>query len=130
MSAQEDAKPSGLRILLVEDEADTAATTAYLLQHFGHEVEVAADGLAALAKARANWPDVVLLDIVLPGMDGYELARQLQAEGGRKPPLIIAVTGYAGEEFYRRSREVGITFFYLKPVAIEDLQRLLGTLKR
>jgi CheY-like chemotaxis protein len=117
--------PAGLRILVVEDHADTALTTAVLLRLYGHEVAVAPDGPAALAAAQACWPDVVLLDIGLPRMDGYAVARWFQDQADRKPPLLIAVTGYGQPEDRRRSQEAGIHEHLLKPVDYIQLQPML-----
>ena len=84
----------GLRVLLVEDHADCAESMALLLSMHGHDVRVARDGQAALDEAVADQPDVVLLDIGLPGsMDGYEVAKRLQEQTVQKKPLLIALTG-------------------------------------
>src|SRR5688572_7903558 len=84
---------TGLHVLVVEDHADSAANMAMLLRLEGHEVWIAADGPAALCAAQAQPPDVVLLDIDLPGMDGYEVARLLRERPAEKAPFVIAVTG-------------------------------------
>ncbi len=118
-----------LRILIVEDQPDTAASLAILLRLGGHEVEVAADGHAALQKAEAEEPDVVLLDIGLRGMDGYEVAKRLRSGQTGKRPVLIAVTGYGREEDRRRCAEAGIHLHMLKPADPEVLLRLLAALK-
>jgi CheY-like chemotaxis protein len=119
-----------LRILIVEDQPDVADSQALLLSLEGHEIEVAPDGLTALEKARAREPDVVLLDIGLPGMDGYEVARRLQALPNGRRPFIIAVTGYGHEEQRNRSAEAGIDVHLLKPADPELLLRLLERLNK
>jgi two-component system, OmpR family, response regulator len=115
----------GLRVLVVEDDADTAATLAEVLRLEGHEIRVALDGPAALAEATASPPDVVLLDIQMPGMDGWELARRLKGQAGGRHPLTVAVTGHGREEDRRQSREAGVDLHLLKPADPEDLCRLL-----
>jgi CheY-like chemotaxis protein len=115
----------GLRILVVEDHAGTATMLAELLRLETHEVDVASDGQSALAKAQASPPDVALVDISLPGMDGHEVARRLHAQAGDKRPLLIAITGNAQEESRLRSAEVGIDLHLIKPIVPEELRRLL-----
>src|SRR4051812_25487406 len=97
-----------LRVLVVEDEPDTAASLAFLLKLQGYQAEAVGDGLAALEAARVTPPDVVLLDIGLPAMDGYELARRLRDEHLFKRPLLIAISGYGDESDRRRCLEAGI----------------------
>lgn len=119
---------TGRRILLVEDNRDTAETLAAFLDLEGHEVHVAPDGPTALDLARQADPEVVLLDIGLPGMDGHEMARRLQRRGrAGKAPIIIALTGYGGQDHRSRADECGIDQFLVKPVAPEALRRALST---
>ena len=118
----------GLRVLVVEDDADLAASLAGWLGRLGHEVRVAADGPAALRDAEATRPDVVLLDLGPPGMDGYEVAERVHQElapAMPKAPLVIAVTGRAGEEDRLRSGEAGIDLHLTKPVDPGLLSRVL-----
>jgi CheY-like chemotaxis protein len=117
-----------LRILIVDDLPDAAKSLAMLLNLDGHEVKIAPPGQAALEMAEVEEPDVVLLDLGLPGMDGYEVAKRLRQRVG-KLPLIIAVTGYGDEEHRRRCAEAGIPLHLLKPVDPELLLRLLQELK-
>jgi CheY-like chemotaxis protein len=117
---------SELRVLVVEDDADTASSLAILLTLDGYEARVTGDGRTALRLARAWPPDVVLLDLVLPGgLDGYELARRLTDLPAPKRPLLIAVTGLGQDADRRRSAEAGIDLHLLKPVDPAWLQRLL-----
>ena len=120
--------PPKLRVLVVEDHADTAASMAVLLRIHGHEVEVAPDGPSALRIAADRPPDVALLDIGLPGLSGWHVARRLRERAG-KTPLLIAVTGYGRDEDRRRSVEAGIHLHLLKPVDPEALETLLERLK-
>jgi CheY-like chemotaxis protein len=125
-----DRQPPGLRILVVEDHDDSAASLALLLRIWGHAVRVARDGLTALEMARAFWPDVVLLDIRLPGMDGWQVADQLQKQPAPRKPLLIALTGHGRDADRRRSQETGIHLHLLKPVEPDQLRGLLSRLQR
>src|ERR1700758_1476818 len=98
---------------------------AELLRLDSYEVYVALDGPTALELARAAPPDVALVDISLPGMDGHEVARRLHAQASDKRPLLIAITGNAQEEYRARSAEVGIDLHLIKPIQPDDLRRLL-----
>jgi CheY-like chemotaxis protein len=121
---------SGLHILVVEDDRDTAESTALLLRYDGHRVEIALDGPSACQAARNKTPDVVLLDIALPGMDGWEVAGRLQKSSWLKKPFVIAVTGYGREEDRGRSLEAGIDLHLVKPVDPDFLRRLLARFYR
>jgi PAS domain S-box-containing protein len=117
------AKP-GQRLLLVDDNVDAAMALADLLRVLGHEVEVAHDGLRALSAARRFLPDAALVDIGLPGMDGYELARRLREQ---QPALrVMAVTGYGQDRDRERSAQAGFTDHLVKPVDLATLERLLA----
>jgi CheY-like chemotaxis protein len=98
---------------------------AELVRIWGYEVRTAHDGPAALDTARAFRPHVVLLDVGLPGMDGYELARRLRAEG-LAGDLLVSVTGYGQEEDRRRAEEAGFDHHLTKPVDPETLLRLVS----
>jgi DNA-binding response OmpR family regulator len=114
-----------IRILVVEDRADTADSMAKVLRAYGHEVQIAPDGHRALALAEAMQPDAVLLDIGLPGMSGYEVARTLRAQTKRRI-LLIAITGYGvNAEERLTSYEVGIDLHLTKPVAMEEVEYYL-----
>ncbi len=114
-----------LRVLVVEDHADTAASLALLLRLDGHEVRVAPDGPAALRAAHESPPDVALLDIRLPGMDGCDVARRLLERAAEKKPLLVALAGCGREQDRRRAAEAGIDLYLLKPMDPEALRRLL-----
>jgi CheY-like chemotaxis protein len=113
------------RVMVVDDNHDSADTMAELMRLWGHEVRTANDGPSALECARGFHPQVVLLDVGLPGMDGYELARLLRAEGlaGR---LLVSVTGYGQDEDRRRAEEAGFDHHLTKPVDPDTLMRLVG----
>jgi CheY-like chemotaxis protein len=122
--------PPPLPVLVVDDHADTADSTALMLRLHGFAVDCARDGCAALEAVRRDAPDVVLLDIGLPGLDGYEVARRLRREPARKRPLLIAVTGYDQPRDRERSREAGIDLHLAKPVDPDALDAILKRFER
>jgi signal transduction histidine kinase/CheY-like chemotaxis protein len=111
------------RILIVDDNTDAAQSLGAFMRLAGHETRVTYDGPAALSAAGEFNPDVVLLDIGLPGMSGYDVARHLRAQAGNL--LLIAVTGYGQEEDRQRAREAGFDHHFVKPVDPEILGALL-----
>ncbi len=113
------------RVLVVEDNADAAETLALILKAWCHEVRVAHDGAEALQAARDQRPDTVLLDIRLPGMDGYEVAQQLRQVAGFDKTRLVGITGYEQEKDRPRSREAGLDRLLIKPVPPEALQEVL-----
>lgn len=131
-TAEEPQPPDAkrVRILIVEDNADCANSLALCLRLHGYPVDVAYDGPGALDRAQATLPDIVFLDIGLPGMDGFEVAAWFKRETLPHPPLLIAVTGYGQDEFRRRSREMGIQLHLVKPVDPEELLRILERYER
>jgi signal transduction histidine kinase len=120
----------GHRILLADDNRDALDSLATLLQCDGHEVHTAADGAEALEVAAECHPDVVLLDIGMPKLDGYEVARRIRAEPWGKATILIALTGWGQDEDRRRSREVGFDSHLVKPLDPEALSTLLARLPR
>lgn len=113
-------------VLVVEDNEDTAQTLAMLLHDWGHEVRIAHDGREALREAHEHPPDAVLLDIRLPGMDGYEVAERLRGQETLKTSRLVALTGYESEVDRRRSREAGFGLFLTKPVDVDTLHHALS----
>lgn len=113
------------RILVVDDNLDAANTSALLLKLLGHDVQTAVDGPTGLAAANVFKPEVVLLDIGLPGMDGYEVARRLRKMPETKDSLLVAVSGYGQAEDRRRSREAGFDHHVVKPATMEKLSALI-----
>ncbi|HUE73362.1 MAG TPA: response regulator [Pirellulaceae bacterium] len=114
-----------LRVLIVDANRDAADTMSMLVQLWGHDARCAYDGAAGLAMAAATMPDVVLLDIAMPRMDGCQLAVRLRHKAGLKDCLLIAVTGYADEKHRRRGQEAGIDVFLVKPVEAVVMETLL-----
>jgi CheY-like chemotaxis protein len=124
-------QPAGrsLRVLVVEDNVDAADSLSLLLRLFGHNVEVARTGPTALEMALASRPEVVLLDIGLPGMDGYEVARRMRENPEFKDVMMCALTGYSPSEADRqRQQETGFDHYYVKPVELETLLELFKTI--
>jgi len=109
------------RILVVDDNVDAAATLEMLLKSLGHETCVVHDGVGALQMADEFRPDVVLLDLGMPGLDGYETARRLRAVKKELPFRIIALTGWGQESDRQKTREAGFDLHLTKPVELEDL---------
>ncbi len=116
----------GSRILVVDDNTYTAGALSDLLQMSGFEVRSVHDGVEALACARELRPDIILLDIGLPGLDGYQVAEQIRREEGNDRSVIIAITGYGEEQARRRSREAGFDHHLVKPVDYDDLLSLVA----
>jgi two-component system CheB/CheR fusion protein len=112
------------RILIVDDNTDTAESMALLLQLEGHEVRTAFDGPGALDAAKIFHPQIVLLDIGLPGLDGYEVARRLRALPEPETPLLVAMTGYGQAEDRGRSHAAGFDEHLVKPVDLDRLKAL------
>ena len=116
-----------LRVLVVDDNEDVAEMTAEMLKMYGHEALTAGDGPSALSLAESERPDVVLLDLGLPGMHGIEVAECIVAKSGGKAPLLIAVSGYGRPEDRERSRRAGCEHHLVKPVDFDRLLALLAT---
>lgn len=116
------------RMLVVDDNADAANSLAMLLRHLGADVEVATDGKGALDQFALYEPDVVLLDIGMPGMDGYEVARTLRSTYPARRPVIVALTGWGQEGDRRLARDAGFDHHLIKPADIGALSTLLASL--
>jgi CheY-like chemotaxis protein len=121
-----EASPSGCRVLVVDDNADAAESLALLLRIQGHDVRTASDGPAALEAAEIFRPEVVLLDLGLPKMSGYEVARLLRQQPESEGIRLLALTGYGQEDDHRRSREAGFDAHLVKPVDLEELMRMVA----
>lgn len=114
------------RILIVDDHVDAGETMGMLLRAAGHDVRVVNRGDAALDEAPRFRPDVVLLDIGLPGMDGFEVARRLREHFAAEPMLLVALSGYGQDEHRRQAREAGFDHFFTKPVSVKVLREFLA----
>ncbi len=125
MDTSEPDKPN---VLLIEDNDDGREMMAMMLDCYGYQVQHAADGLAGIEKALSYRPDVALVDIGLPGIDGYEVARRLRANEVTRGIRLIALTGYGLAEDQRRVLEAGFDMHLVKPVDIESLMKAIGNL--
>ena len=117
------------RLLVVDDNRDAAESMSMLLQLWGHDVVFAYDGPSALATAERWQPEAVFLDIGLPGMDGYEVAERLRSLPHTKGTVLIAITGYGQDDDRLRSRQAGIDYHLVKPVAPDALRSLIDSLQ-
>ncbi len=119
--------PPGRRILIVEDNVATARILAKVLSELGsHDVHMVHDGLSALEAAKKHLPQIVLLDIGLPRMNGYEVAQKLREQPEFRDTVLVALTGYGTEDDRRRSAEVGFDRHLVKPPSLENLQEVLA----
>lgn len=114
-----------LSVLIVEDQEDTAQSTAELISLWGYSVRLANSGPAALKEVAAEMPDVVLLDIGLPGMDGWKVAKRMRDGATSKQPFIVAVTAYAEEADKWRSADAGVDMHWVKPASPAALEEML-----
>jgi PAS domain S-box-containing protein len=125
-AAAADGRRDGLRVLIVDDNLHAAESLAVLLRHWGHHVALAHDGPEAIRAAHEHRPSVLLLDIGLPRMDGYRVARRLREHPAFQGLVIIALTGYGQDEDRRRSRDAGFDHHLVKPVDLKFLRTLLS----
>ncbi|HET9620892.1 MAG TPA: ATP-binding protein [Kofleriaceae bacterium] len=134
LSAAEPAAPgaaaSGLRVLVVDDNLDAAETLAMLLELSGNRVELAHTGVTALAAAAAFQPDVMFLDIGLPELNGYEVARRLRADPAQPQPLLVALTGWGSDDDRRQARDAGFDRHLVKPVDAAKIADVLDSVAR
>jgi PAS domain S-box-containing protein len=118
--------PRTLRVLVVDDNRDAADSLAALLEIGGHETRVAHDGDEALRAAHTFRPDIVFLDIGMPGKDGYEVARELRAATDTCSAVLVALTGWGAQQDRARSRSAGFDHHLTKPAGLHDVERLLA----
>ena len=125
-SAQRAEPGASRRVLLVDDNQDTAHSLALVLRLQGHAVEIAHDGLVALQLASESNPEIVILDIGLPGIDGFEVARKLRGDTKLRNATLIALTGYGQPADRRRSQDAGFDHHLVKPVDLAVLEALIA----
>ncbi len=130
LAAQTQPSAKSLRVLVVDDNADAAEMLAMVVESMGHVVDVAHDGEAALERAEASTPDVVLLDVGLPELDGYEVASRLRALPGCGGTVLVAVTGYGAPEDFARSQRAGFAEHIVKPIEPARLRSVLENFAR
>jgi CheY-like chemotaxis protein len=114
------------RVLVVDDSVDSAESLAQLVRLQGHEVRTAFDGLAAVDIASTFGPEVVILDVGLPGVDGYETARRIRQRAGARRPLLVALTGYGTQADRERAEQAGFDHHMTKPPDLARLRALLA----
>ena len=125
-----EAPPQGRRILIVDDNADSADSLAMLLQLGGHEAHTAYDGPQGLEAAARLQPDVMLLDLGLPGMDGCEVCRRVRQQPWARGALLVAVTGWGQAADRQRSQDAGFDAHLVKPVELPALEQIISGLAR
>ncbi|WP_161968028.1 response regulator [Fimbriiglobus ruber] len=128
--AQESPSPSGHRLLVVDDNQDAADSLAMLLRLHGHEVRVAHSGQAALEATKAFNPGLIFLDIGMPGMDGFEVARRVRKTPGLEDVVLAALTGWGQQVDRRRTAEAGFDHHLVKPPDPKVVEGLRAGLKR
>jgi CheY-like chemotaxis protein len=121
---------SDLRVLVVEDDPESLQLMGVLLSLWGYKPRLYPDGPAGLEAVAEEMPEVVLLDLGLPGIDGFEVAEKIRASPGGEAPLIVAVTAFRGEEHRRRALASGFDKYLMKPVDIETLRLVLAQAPR
>ena len=122
--------PHRFKILVVDDNHDSALSLAMMLSIMGHDTRTAHDGESAVEAAESFLPEVVLLDIGLPKLNGYEVAQRIREQPWGSSMFLIAVTGWGQEEDRQRSSEVGLNVHMVKPVEPAVLEKLLADLPR
>jgi CheY-like chemotaxis protein len=122
-----DAPQSKRRVMIVDDSVDGAESMSVLLEMLGHEVRVLYDGASAISAAPDFKPEVVILDIGLPDLDGYHVARALRSQPETAGALLIALTGYGQESDRQRTRAAGFDHHLVKPASLEDVERVIAT---
>lgn len=124
-----DGTPNRFKILVVDDNHDSALSLAMMLSIMGHETRTAHDGESAVTTAEMFLPDVVLLDIGLPKLNGYEVAQRIRQSSWGASMFLIAVTGWGQDEDRQRSTQVGLNVHMVKPVEPSALEKLLSELR-
>ena len=121
--------PKGRRVLVVDDNVDAAKSLALLLEMTGHEVMLAYDGIHAVDLAKSFQPEFVLLDIGLPGLDGYGVAKQIRLQDALKDTVLVALTGYGQDSDRQRSQAAGFDHHLTKPADFDEIELILNKAK-
>jgi CheY-like chemotaxis protein len=119
--------PSALRILFADDDEAVTQTFSWMLEIFGHEVRVVYDGPSAIEVAKLFLPQIIMLDISLPGLNGYEVCRTLRAIPEFEKSIFIAQTGWSDPEHYERSKAAGFHHHFVKPIKIDVMEKFLAS---
>jgi len=117
--------PAGRQVLVVDDNRDAAQTLAMLIRYAGHQVKVAFNGAQALQIAQEQKPRVILLDLAMPGMDGFQVAKALRERPETKEAIIVAVSGYGNQDDQQRCLTEGFNQHLLKPVKREQVLEII-----
>jgi len=125
-----DELPHNYRILVVDDNKACAITTMWTLEMLGHTLQMALDGPTAIELAKSFHPEVVILDIGIPGMNGYEICQAMRKEFVLQNTTFIALTGWGKKEHRERSKEAGFNYHLVKPVDMEALKKILFELDK
>jgi two-component system CheB/CheR fusion protein len=128
MATKTPARPkptTRLCILIVDDEPEHADSLATIVKAWGHEAQAAYTGVAALKTALTYRPDVMLIDIGMPHLDGYQLAQEIRQQTELQATLLIAITGYSDSAHRTQAKQAGFDYYLVKPVNFQELQRLL-----
>ena len=128
MSNNINSASGGNNILVIDDNVDAAFTLQMLLKLKGYQVEIRHDGHEAIAAAESLRPEVILLDISMPGMSGYEVCKQIREQEWGKTIVIVALTGFGKEEDKKRTQEAGFDAHLVKPVDLQTLMDVLNQL--
>ena len=118
--------PASRRVLVVDDNRESVETLSMLLQLKGHDARIAEDGDEAIAIADSYRPHVVVLDLSLPGRDGYDIARELRARSYGAGLILVALTGWSGNDVREKAAAAGFDFHLLKPVDWPNLEHVLN----
>ena len=121
---------SNLKVLVADDNEDAAKTVGMLISTFGAQVTVAHDGEQAVTKAMDIRPHLILMDIGMPGMDGYEACRNIRAQSWGKDICIVALTGWSQDSDKQKTKEAGFSKHMVKPVSLMDIEVLLDECQR
>jgi CheY-like chemotaxis protein len=113
------------RILVADDNIDAASSLGMLLEMMGHEVCIVHDGVEAIEKATTFGPDIILLDLGMPQLNGYEACARIREQPSNKGTLIVALTGWTQDDKKQRSQQAGFDFHLIKPVELPALEKLL-----
>jgi CheY-like chemotaxis protein len=122
------ASENPLRVLVVDDNVDAAESLRMVLAMMGHQVHTRYSGADALKASTEHQPDVILLDIGLPGLTGFQVAEQVRGTPGMEGIALVAITGYGQQEDHQKSKQAGFDYHLVKPVDPQQLQQLLTTL--
>jgi CheY-like chemotaxis protein len=126
----ESSDASGLRILIVDDNRPAADMLAMILESYGNELFIAYSGQQAIQLAEKHQPDVILLDLSMPVVDGYEVARTIRRQPRGQEPMLIALTGWVQERDKQKARDAGFDHHVVKPTKASDLRGILSQAKR